>query len=412
MAAYLDRIRAGNLMQAAGLDALLLLSPEAFRHATGAHPGVATMWRQAGAVAVLVPADAGMVEAAVVSDLFAPAFQRASHITDMRISPIWVEAGAAPALNMQGDAGAQMRALWRAEGRGAGFSRPTTFDARLAWRHLRDALADRGLQKARIGVEMSAIAACDWAALQTDLAPALLVDGTRIARELRAIKSPTEIGFLRQAVGLAEHGMAAVRDAIAPGVSRDELAGAWQAAIGVAASGMPLTGSWEYISVGTDPWGGDARARPGELIKVDVGCLIEGYTSDTGRTFALGRPPRAAQEIFAALMAGFEAGFARLTPGTPLAEVHRTTTDAIRARGFAGYARGHFGHGLGTGPGSEEWPFISADADICVTPGMVLAFECPWYITGLGGFIIEDQIEITEGGPMSMNRLQRDLVSV
>lgn len=412
MTAHLNRKRAEDLMQAAGLEALLLLSPEAFRHATGAPPGVATMWRRAGAVAVLVPADSGMNEAAVASDLFAPAFQRASHITDLRISPIWVEAGAAPAFDKQGDAAAQMRALWQDEGRGDDFTRPTTFDARLTWRHLRDALADRGLQAARIGVEMSAIAASDWATLQDALAPAQLVDGTRIARELRAIKSAAEIGFLRQAVGLAEHGIAAVRDAIAPGVSRSELAGAWQVAIAAAAGDKALTGSWEYISVGADPWGGDARARPGDLIKVDVGCLIEGYTSDTGRTFALGTPPPAAAQIFAALMAGFEAGFSHLTPGTPLSEVHRTTTEAIRARGFSGYARGHFGHGLGTGPGSEEWPFIAADSDISITPGMVLAFECPWYITGLGGFIVEDQIEITQDGPVSMNHLQRGLVSL
>ncbi|MFN4099616.1 MAG: M24 family metallopeptidase, partial [Pararhodobacter sp.] len=368
--------------------------------------------RQAGAVAALVPVDAGVAEAAVVSDLFAPGFRRASHIKDMRISPIWVEAGAAPSLDVQGDAAAQMRALWQAEGRGDGFTRPTTFDARATWRHLRDALAERGLQNARIGVEMTAIAASDWAGLQAELAPAQLVDGTRIARELRAIKSPAEIGFLRQAVGLAEQGVAAVRDAIAPGVSRNELAGAWQAAIAGAAGDLPLTGSWEYISVGADPWGGDARAQPGDLIKVDVGCLIEGYTSDTGRTFVLGNPPPVASEIFAALMAGFEAGFARLTPGTPLAEVHRITTEAIRARGFTGYARGHFGHSLGTGPGSEEWPFIAADADMSITPGMVLAFECPWYITGLGGFIIEDQVEITAAGPVSMNRLPRGLVAL
>jgi Xaa-Pro dipeptidase len=410
MTAHLDRKRAQTLMQAAGVDALLILSPEGFRHATGAPAGVATMWRQAGAVAVLVPADAGLPEAAVVSDLFAPGFRRASHITDLRISPIWVESGTVPDPDPEGDIAARLQALWQAEGRGDDFRRPTTFDAQITWRHLRDALAERGLARARIGVEMSAIAANDWAALQSALAPAVLVDGTGIARDLRAIKSPAEIGYLRQAVGLAEIGIAAVRDAVAPGVLRSELAREWQRAIGAAAAGLPLTGSWEYISVGADPWGGDARAAPGDLIKVDVGCLIHGYTSDTGRTFVLGQPGRAAAELHAALMAGFEAGFARLTPGTPLAEVHRITTQAIRARGFPGYARGHFGHGLGTGPGSEDWPFIAADSLAVVTPGMVLAFECPWYLTGLGGLIIEDQIEITDAGPVPMNRLPRGLI--
>ena len=52
------------------MDALVLLSAEGFAHATGAAAGVATMWRRAGAVAVLVPADPGVPEVAVVSDLF------------------------------------------------------------------------------------------------------------------------------------------------------------------------------------------------------------------------------------------------------------------------------------------------------------------------------------------------------
>ena len=38
------------------------------------------------------------------------------------------------------------------------------------------------------------------------------------------------------------------------------------------------------------------------------------------------------------------------------------------------------------GPGSEEWLFISATSPVVAQPGMVLAFECPWSVTGLGGF--------------------------
>jgi hypothetical protein len=73
--------------------------------------GVATTWRRAGAVAVLVPADPGVPEVAVVSDLFAAGFRRASHITDVRESPIWVEAGAVEGLAPGADAvaGARVR---------------------------------------------------------------------------------------------------------------------------------------------------------------------------------------------------------------------------------------------------------------------------------------------------------------
>lgn len=408
MPAFLDRNRARTLMEAAGIDALILLSPEGFRHATGAPAGVATMWRRAGAVAVLVPADPGLPEMAVASDLFAPAFRAASHIADLRCSPIWVEALEADTFDPHAPAAPQIAAH-----RGLQASpRPATFDPVLTYAHLRDALAERGLSQGRIGVEMAAISATDLPALQAALKGVTLVDATDVCQRLRAIKTAGEVERLRQAVTLAEHGIRAIRDAVRPGISRDALAAVWADAVRAQSDGLALTGAWEYVSVGANPWGGNAVAAAGDLIKVDVGCLIDGYTSDTGRTFVLGKPARAAAEIHAALMAGFRAGFARLTPGTALSDVHRATTEAIRAHGFGSYARGHFGHSLGTGPGSEEWPFISADATETVTPGMVLAFECPWYITGLGGFIIEDQVEITADGPVSMNTLDRDLISL
>ena len=95
-----------------------------------------------------------------------------------------------------------------------------------------------------------------------------------------------------------------------------------------------------------------------------------------------------------------------------LAEVHQATLGAIRAAGFPGYSRGHFGHGLGAGLGSEEWPFTSARSDAVLEPGMVMAFECPWYIDGLGGMIIENQLLITETGHEMMNTLPLDLARI
>lgn len=405
----LDRARAQRLMTAAGLDALILFSPEAFRHATGAAPGVATMWRREGAVAVLIPADAALPQTAVVSDLFAPAFRRASPIADLRETPIWVEALTLEHPAPDAPAPAQFAPLWQGRDRPAGNRRPETFDALHCYRHLRDALAERGLARGRIGVELAAVSARGFPALVDSLAPATLIDATEVAQGLRAVKSADEIAHLRAAVGLAEQGIAAIRDAIAPGVTQSGLSAVWRDTIARRGAGTGLTGAWDYISVGPDPWGGDATARRGDLVKVDVGCLVAGYTSDSGRTFVLGPPSRLQSEVWDALRAGFEVGLPLLTPGTPLAEVHRATEAAIRARGLDGYARGHFGHSLGTGPGSEEWPFISADSTARVEVGMVLAFECPFYVTGLGGMILEDQIEITEQGPRSMNHFPRDL---
>ncbi|WEZ81981.1 Xaa-Pro peptidase family protein [Rhizobium sp. 32-5/1] len=414
--AHLDRQRAMRLMQAARLDALLLLTPESFAYATGAPAGVATMWRRAGAVAAIVPADPTIDCAAVVTDLFEADFRASSMIHDIRVHPIWVETGDIRGLDgTVATDEALIRQAWEKQGRAPGFARPETFDPTTGFRLVAELLAARGLAKARIGVEFDSLSVTDFHLLSATLPDAELVDASNLVQRLKMIKSPQEIGFLRTAVELAEAGIETLRDAIAIGASRDGLAAAWKAGVDaeVTRRGVHnLTGSWEYVSVGENPWTKGGEVAPGALIKVDVGCLVAGYTSDTGRTFVVGEPSRMQAALFDALRQGFEVGLALLKPGNLLKDVHQATSQAIGRAGFPGYTRGHFGHGLGASLGSEEWPFISRDADIAIEPGMVLAFETPWYVDGVGGMIIENQYLITETGYEAMNRLPTGLVVV
>ena len=56
-------------------------------------------------------------------------------------------------------------------------------------------------------------------------------------------------------------------------------------------------------------------------------------------------------------------------------------------------------------PGGKEWPYISAASPVMAGPGMVLAFGCPWYATGPGGFIVENRLPLTGDGIGQTNRL-------
>lgn len=410
---YLDRTRAGRLMAEAGLDALVLLTPEGFAYATGVPGGPAFMWRRAGAAAALVPADPALAEAAVVYDLLAPRFRAASGIADMRTHPIWVEtddlAGIDPGVN---DPAAALAENHRRAGRPRGFRRPETFDAGACFAHLRDQLAERGLLKGRIGLEFSLLSVADHAALKAAIPEAEWVDGTRVLALARMVKSAAEIAHLRTAVELSEAGTAALERAIAPGISRNALAAAWRAGVDAeaAARGVGnLTGAWEYVSVGPNPWGGDAVARRGDLVKVDVGCVIAGYSSDAGRTYAVGGSSPLQRRLFGALAEAFAEGSAAIRPGDLLSDVFHAAQRGLARAGFPEFARGHFGHGLGANVGSEEWPFIAADSAIPMEAGMVLAFETPWYVDGVGGMIIEDQMLVTEAGHEPMSKLPRAL---
>ena len=410
--AYLDRQRASKLMTQAHLDGLIFFSPENFLYATGVSSGVATMWRKAGAVAVFVPANPNTPETAVVSDLFVQSFKDSSHIKDVRESPIWVESNNLNDYNPIEDPQVTISSLRRNAERNMEFTRPTTFDPSICFKHLADAISESGLNRANIGFEASAVSIREFSELQANLSNINLIDGTDVIDRLKMVKSAAEVKNLRLAVDIAESGLCAVRDAIIPEINRDELATVWADAINRHPKCNNLSGAWEYISVGPNPWVGGRPAKSGDLIKVDVGCRVNGYTSDSARTFVLGQPNKLQEQIFEALLAGFNVGAKMLSPGIPLSEVHRVTRDAIRNAGFPHYTRGHFGHGLGAGLGSEEWPFIAADATSVFEPGMVVAFECPWYINGVGGLIIENQVLITESGHEMMNSLPLDLVSV
>lgn len=403
MPGFLDRDRASRLMRQDRLDALVLAGPEAFTYAIGAGPGVAAGWRRLGSGIVVVPADPAGPMAAVVCDLFADMIRSASGLVDLRSHPIWPEASSVlDRLPSEDAAAALVVAADRARGRPEGFARPATFSREAALGHLADILAERGLARARIGVDLESVPANDLPALQAALPDCALVDASLLLARLRAVKAPGEIARLRSAAAITEAALGRLLAQARAGQTRAALGRLFRDLVEDEVAGrretLPTT-CWEYVGFGPRPWSSAGTLAPGDVLKCDVGAVVGGYSADLARTVSIGPPARHAREVHAALLDGFRAGRAQFGPGRPLADIHAAAQTAVRAHGFATYSRGHFGHGLGASIWSEEWPYIAAQsADVLAEPGMVLAFELPYYIDGIGGFIIEDMMLITETG--------------
>jgi Xaa-Pro aminopeptidase len=395
---FLDRHRAARLMREQGLDALVLAQPESIQYATGAFPGVATYWRRAGAAFLLVPADAEAPLAAIVGDLQAKSFATQSGLADVRSHRIWVETGTYPAPDIKQPKRSP---------------RPAQYDFASALALLRDLLSDRKLTGAPIGLEFGFIPAADFPAIAA--LPVDWQDCTHLVERLRSVKSPEEIQHLRHAAEYARAGFIQLTQAIVPGMDAARMTEIWTAGALAEAErrGHHLPQStWSYIAVAGDGFAPGNGAKDGDLIKIDIGCVVAGYSSDGGRTVTLGTPDPEAVRIYEALRRAFDRGFALLRPGTRLADIYRATATRMWDQGFETYNRGHFGHGVGASIWSEEWPFIAAQSDAVLEPNMVMAFETPWYIDGLGGFIVEDQVLITETGCQVMAPLPRELMRI
>lgn len=401
----IDRKHAERLMREAGLDALALFQPEAFRYAIGAPAGVATMWGRAGAAIALVPADMDTGLAAIASDHAAGTIRSLAPTVDLRTHRIWIDM-----LDLTGAGSVEdINAAYRRTGTAG--PRPETFDRSAAFGLLGDLLKERHLDRARIGVDLEFIPAADFEALKNALPQVEWVDGSTVLRRLRAVKTPREIERLRRASKAAEAGLMRMAAAIKPGAALPDLSAAWKtgAQAYAADAGFALSGHWDFISVGPDLADMKATVTPGALIKADVGTLVEGYSSDGARTFTFGTPSPLAREIFKALENAFAAGLEQVRPGNTFGAVHAAMLGSMRRDGFAEYYRGHFGHSVGGSVGIEEWPFFSADNSEIIEENMVIALETPFYGQGIGALMIEDQFLVTAGGAECMNTLPRGL---
>ncbi|MBZ9893274.1 Xaa-Pro peptidase family protein [Mesorhizobium sp. BR1-1-6] len=410
MTGFVDRQRAMQLMQRAGLQALVLSAPEAFHYATGASIGPAGLFRRAGAGFVVIPARQDLPIGVVVADFSAGQLRIAAPGAVVHSHPIWIEF--APVET-------ETRGLLLAERIEAGlvslarapdFARPATFDLAGSVRQLQALLAEFGLERATLGVDLDFVPAADFAAMQALLPHCRMVDGSSVLDRLRAIKSQREIELLQQGIILSEAGLERLQVDAMAGMRQADLVALYRQGVAAAAAGLshPVATA-EYVTLGARAKGADAKAMPGDPLKCDMVCTVGGYASDMSRNFTFGPASADQVELHAIAERAFEDGLAALVPGNSLGHVHRAATDSLTRQGLRSYRRGHFGHGVGQSVFSEQWPFIAAESDVVVEAGMVLAFEIPLYIDGLASFNLEDQFLITPNGPVAMNRLPRRL---
>ncbi|MBZ9960530.1 MULTISPECIES: M24 family metallopeptidase [unclassified Mesorhizobium] len=409
MTGFVDRQRAMQLMQRAGLQALVLSAPEAFHYATGVSIGPAGLFRRAGAGFVVIPARQDLPIGVVVADFSAGQLRIAAPEAVVRSHPIWIEF-APVETGTRGPLAERIEAGLVSLGRAPDFARPATFDLAGSVRQLQALLAEFGLERATLGIDLGFVPAADFSAMQALLPQCRMIDGSPVLDRLRAIKSQREIELLRQGIILSEAGLERLQVDAMAGMRQADLIALYRQGVAAAAVGLshPVATA-EYVTLGARAKGADAKAMPGDPLKCDMVCTVGGYASDMSRNFTFGPASADQVELHAIAERAFEDGLAALVPGNSLGHVHRAATDSLTRQGLRSYRRGHFGHGVGQSVFSEQWPFIAAESDVVVEAGMVLAFEIPLYIDGLASFNLEDQFLITPDGPVAMNRLPRRL---
>lgn len=114
----------------------------------------------------------------------------------------------------------------------------------------------------------------------------------------------------------------------------------------------------------------------GDIISIDMGCILDGWHSDAARTFAVGRISDEAQRLIDVTRESFFKGIEVIKHGVKMGDVSWTIQNFLESNGY-GVVRDLVGHGVGRSLHEEpEVPnFGKAGRGVRLAAGMTLAIE-------------------------------------
>ncbi|WP_281561267.1 Xaa-Pro peptidase family protein [Thalassomonas sp. RHCl1] len=236
---------------------------------------------------------------------------------------------------------------------------------------------------------------------------------TGAVEKLRYHKSEQEITAISQAAQIADQALANILPLVKEGITERELAIELEYQ-------MALLGS-EEVSFATILLFGERSAlphgipsnrklKPGDLILIDFGAVMNGYRSDMTRTYVFGKASAEQKQVYQLVRDAQQAALDALTPGIRGSDLYQYSADILHASDYKNYA----GEGLGHGVGLElhELPFIGPACEQSIEKDCVITIEPGIYIPGWGGIRIEDDVVLAENSVEILTRAPKDLLEL
>jgi methionyl aminopeptidase len=166
------------------------------------------------------------------------------------------------------------------------------------------------------------------------------------------------------------------------------------------------------------------KLREGDIIGLDLGCIVEGFYADCAITLPVGRVPARVQELLDVTRESLDKAIVQCRVGNRLGDISHAVQTHCESHGFA-VVRAFVGHGIGRALHEEpQVPnFGDAGRGVQLKAGMVLAIEPMvtmgswevrvledrWTAVTVDGSLaahFEDTIAITESGPDVLTRVE------
>ncbi|MDT4924308.1 MAG: methionyl aminopeptidase [Pseudonocardiales bacterium] len=200
------------------------------------------------------------------------------------------------------------------------------------------------------------------------------------------LKSPEQIATMRTAGLVVARALAAMRAAVAPGVSTADLDDVARSVLDEAGATASFLGYHGYpavicASVNDRVVHGiptaDEKLAEGDLISIDFGAIVDGWHGDSAISVPVGEVSAEVQALSDACEASMWDGLAVARSGGRLTDISHAVETSIRQAGPYGIVAGYGGHGIGSE--MHMAPHIlnygRPGKGPRLTPGMALAIE-------------------------------------
>ena len=199
-----------------------------------------------------------------------------------------------------------------------------------------------------------------------------------------SIKSASELEAMRKAGQVVARMIAAIKEAVEPGITTKQLdtvaakelkrQGAKPAFLGY--MGFPATICTSVNEQIVHGIPGDRVLKEGDLVKVDVGAVVDGLYGDSAMTLPVGQVSAEAMRLIETTKNSLDAAIEVVKSGNRLGDIGAAVQEYAESRGY-GVVREYVGHGIGRN--LHEEPQIPnygvAGRGALLHAGMVIAVE-------------------------------------
>ena len=251
-------------------------------------------------------------------------------------------------------------------------------------RDLRDILEEHRLRGKRLGIETDAYGLTGYNLKRLEAALENFCDleeASDIVTHLRAIKSPAEIEYVREAARLADVGLDRAVEKAAPGAFEGEILSALQGAIYEGGGDPP----GNEVIVGSGPRSllfryasGMRHLDENDQLSLEWAGVYRRYHAAMMRTLVVGEASEYQRYLFDAVREATEAMTEALAPGRSVGEVDEAHRRVLDAAGLEKHRFAACGYSQGTTfqPNWMDWPMLYEGNSVLAEPGMVFFLHC------------------------------------